>query len=76
MRRSVCQLPSNPHGTESWALVRDGLWTTPEGSRIAKVNPRGGLTLYAVTLVGMRRPAYLDTLAEAKRYKGGDRGHQ
>jgi hypothetical protein len=50
-------------------LVKDGLWLTEAGDRIAKVNPRGGLVLYAVTLVGMRRPVYLDTLKEAKRYR-------
>ena len=61
---------------DDYQSVRDGLWTTERGDRIVKVSPRGGLTLYAVTLLGMRRPVWLDTLAEAKRYKGGDRGHQ
>ena len=52
-----------------WALVREGVWSTPEGDTIRKVSPKGK-TLYAVRLVGSKRPVWCESLAEAKRCKG------
>ena len=56
---------------DDYALVRDGFWSTERGDTIKKVSPRGKVTLYAVRLVGSRRPAWVESLSEAKRYKGG-----
>ena len=55
---------------DDYALVRDGFWATERGDTIKKVRPRGQLTLYAVRLVGSRRPTWLNSLADAKRFKG------
>ena len=61
-----------PHSsvtTFDWEPVKEGFWATTRGDTIHKVSPRGSLTLYAVRLVGSRRPEWLDTLAHAKRYR-------
>jgi hypothetical protein len=49
----------------TWANVREGKWATEEGDSITLVNPRG-MRLYAVRLVGTRRPEWFRSLREAK----------
>jgi hypothetical protein len=50
----------------TWHSVRDGWWEHDDGRRVRRVSPRG-LTLYALTVPGARRPTWYVTLEEAKR---------
>ena len=50
---------------DTFELVKDGLWSTPEGDHIIKVNPRG-MTLYALHRAGERRPTWHDSLKKAR----------
>jgi hypothetical protein len=55
---------------DDYALVREGVWATERGDTITLRNPRGGFKLYAVRLVGSRRPVWVESLSEAKRLRG------
>jgi hypothetical protein len=59
-----------PVALTGWEVIREGKWGLPDGSTITKVSPPGRMTLYAVRIVGSRRPLWFATLAEAKRYQG------
>ena len=54
----------------TYALVREGFWSTEQGDTIRKGSPRGKVTLYAVRLVGSRRPEWFESLREAKAHHG------